>query len=218
MGKRGRKTSYETFEKDLMKIEENFLKNVEAIQKNFKRPFSVNKSLQSSVYATSKESFDFQVNIARQMLKHYKKTKSRSYEAKLRDFSKTFKPLSQKRTKQVVKKFTIVSRDQFISLFRKMDKDEDIIKFLENEGLWDDQAFWESFFNSPYYTPLYKEYTKENTSNFWDNAGGGAITGHSFWGDELLTFALYYMETRGLAITSEVPKHYDFNYYASRKK
>lgn len=217
MTKRGRKTSYSTFEKEINRIEKNFLKNIEYLQSKYARNFEINKSLQSSVYGTSKESFEFQLDIAKKKLSYYKKSKDVDYEKSLKDFTKAFSKASTTYHKTTYKRFTISSRDEYLNHFLPLGKDNDVIMFLKRVGLYDDPLFWNSYFESEYFTPIYKDYKEEDKSTWWDEMGAGASTGHSFWGDCILTYAIKYCQSNGIDLSRrKVPKFYEFEYYKSK--
>lgn len=78
----------------------------------------------------------------------------------LRRYIKKFSIFGSRNIKKTISKMSFSFRDEYLSKFVKLGKDNSLIKMLKRKGLYEDSDFWKSFFNSEYFVPLYKEYPK----------------------------------------------------------
>ena len=88
-------------------------------------------------------------------------------------------------------------------MFMEIENPE-VLEFLKENGFMNDPNFWRSFFNSAYFVPLYKKYTKgdySKTTEMWQNKTNST---HTLWGDNLISFAHKYAKKRNIEIKYEI--------------
>lgn len=116
--------------------------------------------------------------------------------------------------RRAVSRLAMNSRDEYINHFKGLQMDNDVIKYLQEQGLYNSPNFWRSFFNSSYFVPLYLDYKAPDSSDFATTWRKEHNTNHSFWGDNLLTYSLVYQDKEN---DSSSPNHVKFKYENDKK-
>lgn len=195
------------------KTARNLIKEVDRAIENFKEVSSyikeqykplINKSTHylDTLMGNDQETMNVMGRFIKDDLKRYIKTRDPRLLTYLRSSYETIEFYSRSR-RGASTSLSLSMRNEFIGNFKELGLDDDVIDFLKEVGLWNSPNFWRSFFNSSYFTPLYKKYNRgdsitEFVDNYSDNGrtltyGGVSIENHSWWGENILDYAKIYL-------------------------
>ena len=128
---------------------------------------------------------------------------NKSLQEKLIGITNKYGIFAYKRLSTISNHFTKSARDEYLELFMEIENPQ-VMEFLKENGFMNDPNFWRSFFNSSYFVPLYKKYTKgdySKTTEMWQNKTNSTNT---LWGDNLISFAHKYAKKRNIKIEYEI--------------
>lgn len=186
---------------------QNLIKKIETINKNiftnkamietyFEPLFSKSSHFDKSIVKEDNDTLKIQYEIlSRNNFKSIYTNKA--IHKKAVQYVKKYEKYGNISSSTAVKRFTTTSRDEYIALFKELSCDNNIIRFLKDSGLWGKSEFWQKYFNSSYFIPLYHKYSKNElstTTQEWQKKSGSK---HTIWEDSILSFANKFLKENG---------------------
>ena len=102
------------------------------------------------------------------------------------NFIKTYQGIGMYRAKTTERRLSLEMRDEWLDHFKSIGGTY-ALNMLEKKGLMNNNRFWRSFFNSKYFIPLYRKYTK-NDKKFLKEKGLINKKGISIWDEYLIEY------------------------------
>lgn len=135
--------------------------------------FEKSATFRRTVYQEDIEMFEHRLAMVKSFIAGKKVIKNQAQIERIENFIKTYKPISGKKS-NIIDNITYSARNEFLShLYGVQDKldvsDSKLFKYLEDNKLIDNKDFWQQFFNSPYFSPMYTHYRGISAIDVLDN-------------------------------------------------
>lgn len=140
----------------ISKIKTNYIPNMMSLRGKLNSAFQKSSTFKKTPYT---EDFDVFNDIYNDIMINPKRLKtSKDAREQAMKFINKYEPFTKYNKKTLLRKTSIMMRDEYLSHFKELGLDTDLLDTIKLLGLWDNVKFWQGFFNSKYFVPLYQDY------------------------------------------------------------